>query len=72
MKQSIWSAKAKKLAVKELLIEVNNYEGFRAKSGKFKTLRNVRFYENGMAKYIGKAHDYSVWLEDILKQIRKK
>ena len=55
-----WTAKLKKLAGAELLALANNYEvKYR------KVLRNIRFNADGSAKWIGQAHDYTVWQDQL-------
>ncbi|MDR0667636.1 MAG: hypothetical protein LBF90_03335 [Prevotellaceae bacterium] len=55
-----WSKKQKQWASKELLDCANAYEVKRRK-----VLRNIRYLNNGAAKWSGHAHDYTVWLPEI-------
>lgn len=51
-----WTPKLKKAAHDELLETANFYE-----VKKRKRLIGVRYLPTGQAKWIGRAHDYSVW-----------
>ena len=55
-----WTKKQKQWAAKDLLETSNCYE-----PKKRKVLRNIRYLQDGSAKWCGHAHDYTVWLPKI-------
>lgn len=62
MAQFKWTNKLKMIAREQLLSVANNYE-----VKKRKVLVGVRFYSDGRARWIGKAHDYTVDLSVDMK-----
>lgn len=60
LEKSTWTKKLKAAARKELLDIANCYEVTTRK-----ILKGVIFYNSGMAKYYGHAHDYTVWISSL-------
>jgi hypothetical protein len=59
---AVWTPSLKKLAAKDLLARANSYEVKQRKS-----LRGIIYRNDGSARWIGDAHDYTVWIDDLKK-----
>lgn len=57
-----WTAELRKKAAKALLDLSNSYE---VTQKKWLREASIIFREDGSAKYVGKAHDYTVWISQL-------